>query len=81
MQAVAGVGGTLGNHTPQDPFVEWLAAGQRDGACDDVPVEWLVTAWVQLVVGGGTAADRYGIDIEDAAGMAVDAAVRAFAPR
>jgi AcrR family transcriptional regulator len=72
----------LEDYQPKDTFVAWLEAGQRDGELrDDLPVEWLVTLWMHLVNAGSNAADRCGIDIEDAARLAVDAAVRALRPR
>jgi AcrR family transcriptional regulator len=68
-------------YEPRGAFVEWLAAGQRGGHLrDDVPVEWLVSAWMQLVGAGSNAAEHYGIAIEDAARMAADAAARALGP-
>jgi len=69
-------------HEPADAFVDWLKAGQRDGAIrDDVPPEWVVMMWMHLVVAGSDAAERYGIDIDDAARMAADAAASALRPR
>ncbi len=66
-----------GVYRPRDAFVEWLEAGQKAGAFrDDVPVGWLVTSWIQLVNAGTTTVERDGIDLEDAAVLAADAAVQ-----
>ena len=67
------------SYEPRSAFVDWLAQGQRDGEVrDDVPMEWLVTVWMQLVTAGSIAAERYGIDIDEAAGMAAETAARAI---
>jgi AcrR family transcriptional regulator len=72
----------MDTYEPANAFVTWLEAAQRDGAIrGDVPTEWVVLLWMQLVVAGSTAAERYDIDIDDAARMAADAAASALRPR
>ncbi|MGD9695253.1 MAG: TetR/AcrR family transcriptional regulator [Thermoleophilia bacterium] len=66
-----------GEYRPRNAFVEWLEAGQEAGAFrNDVPVGWLVTMWMQLVNAGCVTVERDGIDIEEAARLAADAAVQ-----
>jgi AcrR family transcriptional regulator len=66
-----------GAYRPRSAFVEWLEAGQKAGAFrDDVPVGWLVTVWIQLVGAGTTTVERDGIDLDEAAILAADAAVQ-----
>jgi AcrR family transcriptional regulator len=71
----------VGGYQPRSAFVEWLEDGQRAGAFrDDVPVGWMVTMWMQLVNAAGVTVERNGIDLEEAAAVAADAAARLLTP-
>ncbi|MGD9695251.1 MAG: TetR/AcrR family transcriptional regulator [Thermoleophilia bacterium] len=75
--ARVGVIPQVGTYRPNTAWLEWLEAGQKAGAFrDDVPVGWLATVWIQLVNAGTTTVERDGIDLEDAAVLAADAAVQ-----
>lgn len=69
------------DYKPQGPFVAWLEAGQRNGDVRaDVPVEWLVTVWMQIVNAGSIAVVRNGIGVDEAARLAAEVAARALRP-
>ena len=68
-------------YQPQDAFMAWLEAGQRDGNLRaDVPVGWLAIVWMQLVGAGVAACARDGMDVEESGRLAAEAAARVLGP-
>jgi AcrR family transcriptional regulator len=64
-------------YRPNPAWLAWLEAGQTAGAFrDDVPVGWLATVWIQLVIAGTTTVEKDGIALEEATSLAADAAVQ-----